>query len=61
MGNQPAGVTPSQDRGEAAAYVADLTADLAEIARNHGLETLSYLPEIARLEAETAAHQIGPL
>ena len=61
MGNQPAGVTPLQDRGEAAAYVADLTADLAEIARNHGLETLSYLLEIARLEAETAAHQTGPL
>lgn len=37
----------------AAAYIADLTGNLAKIARNHGLETLSYVLEIARLEAET--------
>ena len=51
------GGQPRGDRSEAAAYIADLTADLAAIARTHGLETLSYVLEIARLEAETAAHQ----
>jgi hypothetical protein len=45
------------DRSEAAAYIADLTANLAAIARTHGLETLSYVLEMARLEAENAAHR----
>ena len=32
------------DRGAAAAYVAELSRDLAVIARDHGLDALGYLP-----------------
>lgn len=41
-----------RDQNEAAAYIADLTANLASMARQHGLGTLGYLLEIARMEAE---------
>jgi hypothetical protein len=45
----------------AASYVATMSADLAVIAREHGLDTLSYLLEMARLEAETVSqHNSGP-
>jgi hypothetical protein len=40
------------DSLEAAEYVATFTSELAVIARQHGLDTLGYLLEIARLEAE---------
>jgi len=36
----------------AAHYVATLTTELAMVARLHGLETLAYLLDMARLEAE---------
>jgi hypothetical protein len=39
---------------KAAAYVAELSCDLAAIARSHGLDALSYILEMARLEAENA-------
>ena len=38
-----------------ASYIAELTADLAVMARSHGLESLGHLLEMARLEAETLA------
>jgi hypothetical protein len=44
----------SCEREEAAAYVAALSEDLASIARHHGLDTLAYLLDMARLEAENA-------
>jgi hypothetical protein len=44
-----------QIKAEAASYVADLTADLARIARRHGLDTLGYILDMARLEAQNAA------
>ncbi len=44
--------TESGDRTAAAKYVAALSADLAAIARRHGLETLSYILDMAQLEAE---------
>ena len=44
----------------AANYIADLTANLALIARNHGLETLSYVLEMARLEAQATVHKSEP-
>ena len=47
----------AEGRAAAASYIADLTSNLAEIARTHGLETLSYVLEMARLEAESTAHQ----
>jgi hypothetical protein len=39
-----------------AAYVAALTADLAALARKQKLDTLGYLLDMARLEAESSAH-----
>jgi hypothetical protein len=43
------------DRTDAANYVATLAADLAVIARRHGMDTLGYLLDMARLEAENEA------
>jgi hypothetical protein len=46
--------TAAADTGtpaEAAVYVADLTAELALIARSHGLDALGYILEMATLEA----------
>ena len=43
---------PSGNRAAAAAYIAALSADLAAIARRHNLDTLAYLLDMARLEAE---------
>ena len=40
--------TPDQ----AAQYIASLTQELAQIARRNGLETLSHILEMARLEAD---------
>lgn len=42
------------DRTAAAAYIADLAGGLAVIARRHKLETLGYLLDMAKLEAENA-------
>ena len=42
------------DRKAAAAYVAELSAGLALLARRHGLDALSYILDMARLEAENA-------
>jgi hypothetical protein len=38
---------------DAASSIASFTAELAVIARRNGLDTLGYLLEMARLEAET--------
>ena len=38
-------------------YVASMTADLANMSRRSGLETLSYLLEMVRLKAESASTQ----
>jgi hypothetical protein len=48
---------PPDDRAAAAAYVAALTADLSAIARRHQLETIAYLLDMVRLEAEATAQQ----
>jgi hypothetical protein len=45
------------DRRATANYIAALSADLAEIARQHGFDTLGYVLEMARLEAEALATQ----
>jgi hypothetical protein len=37
----------------AADFVATLTTELAELARRHGLDTLGYILEMARMEAES--------
>jgi len=43
------------DPAAAATYIASLAADLASIARGHGLDTLGYLLDMARLEAENTS------
>jgi hypothetical protein len=40
---------------EVANYVATLSADLATMARGHGLQALAYLLDMVRLEAENAS------
>ena len=40
------------DRAAAAAYIADLAADLSGIAKRNGLSTLGYLLDMAKMEAE---------
>lgn len=57
MSDQPEGVGHSAQ--EAAAYVAELGADLAQIARKHRLDMLAYLLEMARLEALHAAGSLS--
>jgi hypothetical protein len=46
------GDPPEGDSQAAAAYIADLTGSLAVIARRHGLDTLGYILEMAREEAD---------
>jgi hypothetical protein len=43
------------DRAAAAAYISELCTDLASIARGNGFETLGYLLDMARLEANSSA------
>ncbi|MFN3351700.1 hypothetical protein [Pseudorhodoplanes sp.] len=44
---------PAEDQAvAAAAYIADLVGGLAPFARRHGLVTLGYLLDMAKLEAE---------
>lgn len=50
-------VDAGRDRDEVAAYMAELTGELALVARRHGFDTLAYLLEMARLEAESTAHR----
>jgi hypothetical protein len=44
-----------REKAATAAYVAALTADLAALARKQKLDTLGYLLDMARLEAESSA------
>jgi hypothetical protein len=44
---------PSRDAEADAAYIAGMARELAVIARRHGFNTLGYLLDIAKLEAET--------
>ncbi len=47
-------------RTEVASYVATLSTDLASLARRNGLDTLGYLLEMVRLEAESLTRHNGP-
>ena len=47
--------TRAQERADAAAYIADLSASLAEIAKRHRLEALGYLLDMVHTEAESQA------
>ena len=47
------------ERAATAAYVASLVADLAALARRQKLDTLGYLLDMARLEAESLAESLA--
>jgi hypothetical protein len=51
MPDQTPAIEPG-NRAVVADYVATMSADLASLARRTGFETLGYLLEMARLEAE---------
>jgi hypothetical protein len=44
-------------RAAAAGYIAAMSGNLALIARNHGLDTLGYLLDMAQLEADNLTRQ----
>jgi hypothetical protein len=50
-----ADLSPQSRAREAATYIAELTFDLAKLARSSGLSELAYLLDIACLEAEMNA------
>jgi hypothetical protein len=47
------------DRTAAAKYVAELSAELANLARRHGLDALGYILDMARLEAENVTRHVN--
>jgi hypothetical protein len=47
----------TKQRIAAARYVASMAGDLAQIAQQHGLDTLGYILEMAKLEAENEARE----
>ena len=55
-GDRPIGPESDEDRyrSEAAAYIAELTRSLANMARKHDLAALGFILEMAQLEAENA-------
>jgi len=48
------------EREQAAAYVAELSGNLALLARQHGLDALGFILDMARLEAEGAMRPAIP-
>lgn len=51
------GAAQDGGRTEAAGFVATAAAELAQISRRHGLETLGYLLDMAQLEANEIVRQ----
>jgi hypothetical protein len=47
------------NRAAAAEYVAELTAELAALARKHGLDALGFILDMARLEAENENRHVN--
>ena len=55
---EPSATTENGTRTQVANYVATISSDLATMARRSGLDTLGYLLEMVRLEAENVTrHQ----
>lgn len=57
VGHMAVSQVPLGDPAQAAAYVAGLTSELAGLVRRHRLDTLGYLLDMVRLEAEEAAQR----
>jgi hypothetical protein len=56
-------IPPRREPGERVAtadYIAELCADLGRMARGDGLDTLAYILDMARLEAQSLAHNTKP-
>jgi hypothetical protein len=51
------GMPGSGNQAAAAAYIAELSSLLAVLARGQNIDTLGYLLDLARLEAETISHK----
>lgn len=51
---------PGGDRAATAAYLAAMIGDLAAMARRHEFEALTYILDMARLEAEGTVQRLGP-
>jgi hypothetical protein len=47
--------------GAAAAYISSLVADLSKLARDHRLDALTYVLEMARLEAQVVAGETSAI
>jgi hypothetical protein len=47
------------DREAAAAYLAEMTGNLAALARQHGLDALGFILDMAKLEAEYLSRQLN--
>ena len=59
--SEQASTRPEGEEGVAtASYVAELCADLARMARGDGFDTLAYILDMARLEAQSLARQSEP-
>ena len=54
----PAALLPQASRLQVAEYVAELTRELAKMARNSELDTIAYLLDIVRLEADTTVRTL---
>jgi hypothetical protein len=54
-----ASAEPGSDRGAVADFIASHAVELAALARAHQLDTLGYLLEMAKLEAESFARANG--
>lgn len=54
-----ANINEPNGRSAVASYVATMSADLASLARRTGLDTLGYLLEMVRLEAESSSRHSG--
>ena len=57
VGNLAVSPVPLTDRQHAATYAAALTGELAGLVRRHRLNTLAYILDLARLEAEEMVQQ----
>jgi hypothetical protein len=47
--------TPTAERGATAAFIADMSADLVELARRQGFNALAFVLDLAKVEARSLA------
>jgi hypothetical protein len=59
MQRRAGGLPQPESPTAAALYIATLAEELAQMARRQGLESLSYILEMARLEADQVAKGLG--